>query len=434
MPKKILFESAVHQFLTAASRLRKALQPISPADAQRLATWVNELRLEHGGSSELHIAWQTPSPGEHTLEFRGAKFYTRGDTAAHAQRQAELGLADDDDRVMLANRAFFEVALREVLASAKVIGDETLARASANVGRGHPPPPNSPQPAAESGDPALHGTEYRLGARIAAEEAFHDEWAAHEDIAAIDVRKRNEACTAPEMRHLRAALGDLRGRTLLDIGCGLGEASVYFALQGARVTATDLSPGMCAVAQKLAEKNGVAIETHVSAAEDLRLGERQFDVIYIGNTLHHVDVQATMERLLRHLKPGGTFVSWDPVAYNPVINVYRRMASEVRTVDEHPLRLRDVRAITSRFETAEVRWFWLSTLLIFVWMAAVQRRSPNRERYWKKVIDEADRWENVYRPLERLDAFMLRWLPFLRPLCWNVTIVARGPRPSAPHG
>ncbi len=68
MPKKILFESAVHQFLTAASRLRKALQPISPADAQRLATWVNELRLEHGGSSELHIAGQTPLSAENIFE------------------------------------------------------------------------------------------------------------------------------------------------------------------------------------------------------------------------------------------------------------------------------------------------------------------------------------------------------------------------------
>jgi SAM-dependent methyltransferase len=201
---------------------------------------------------------------------------------------------------------------------------------------------------------------------------------------------------------------------------------------------------MCAVARQLARRHGVSIETHVSAAEDLGLGDRQFDVIYIGNTLHHVDLEATLDRVLRHLKPGGTYASWDPVAYNPLINLYRRLATRVRTPDEHPLRLRDVRAIRSRFATVEVRWFWLSTLLIFVWMAAVQRRSPNRERYWKTVIDEADRWKNVYRPLEQLDGFLLRWLPFLRPLCWNVVIVGRGPQvmnsravaPTAPprHG
>jgi hypothetical protein len=110
-----------------------------------------------------------------------------------------------------------------------------------------------------------------------------------------------------------------------------------------------------------------------------------------------------------------------------LINVYRRLATKVRTADEHPLRLRDVRAITARFASAEVRWFWLTTLVLFMWMAVGQRRSPNRERYWKKIVDEAEQWEKIYRPLERLDAFLLRWLPMLRPLCWNVVIVGRGP-------
>jgi SAM-dependent methyltransferase len=247
------------------------------------------------------------------------------------------------------------------------------------------------------------------------------------------VRGRNEACTAPEMRHIRAALGDLRGRELLDVGCGLGEASVYFALEGARVTATDISPGMCEAAAKLAAVNGVVINTFVSAAEDLGLpAGRQFDVIYTGNTLHHADIPAMMDKLLPHLKPDGVFVSWDPVAYNPVINVYRALASQVRTPDEHPLRLRDIRGIRARFAESEVRWFWFSTLCVFIWMAVGQRRSPNRERYWKKVVDEADQWAGVYQPLEKIDRGLLRWLPFLRPLCWNVVIVGRRPHASRP--
>jgi SAM-dependent methyltransferase len=238
----------------------------------------------------------------------------------------------------------------------------------------------------------------------------------------------NEACTAPEMRYIRCALGELTGRTLLDVGCGLGEASVYFALLGAEVTATDISPGMCDAARRLAELNDVKISTHVSAAEDLGLpADQKFDVIYTGNTLHHVDLAATMPRLLRHLKPDGVFVSWDHVAYNPVINLYRRRAMQVRTEDEHPLRLADIRAVRAHFRASDTAWFWLSTLLIFCLMAVVQRRDPNRERYWKKVVEEADQWAWLYRPLERLDRVLLL-LPFLRPLCWTVVIVGRGPK------
>ena len=398
MPKKILFESAVHQLAAAARRRQEQLQVADAARAAALARWVAGLTFDQPGPGAVRVRWTAPAAGEHTVTLKGARFYTRGDAKPHAASQDAAGLPFHDDRVMATNAAFFDAEWGAILRTAGM---------DASSG------PSAP---ADS-------------ARKQAEGHFHDEWAASEDVTAINVRQRNEACTAPEMRHLRAVLGDLRGRELLDVGCGLGEASVYFALEGATVTATDISPGMCAAAQKLAAANGVAVATHVSAVEDLGLpAGRQFDVIYTGNTLHHADIPAMLDAVLPHLKPDGLFVSWDPVAYNPVINVYRALATQVRTEDEHPLRLRDVRLITARFEQAEVRWFWLTTLLVFIWMAVGQRRSPNRERFWKKVIDEADRWAPLYRPLEKLDRWLLRWLPFLRPLCWNVVIVGRRPR------
>ncbi len=411
MPKKILFESAVHQFLSAGSRLQARWRTTTPQSATQLAGWLGALHLENAGPGKLQLTWSLPAPGTHVLEYRPARFYTRGDLKTPAALPRDRAGEFDGDGVMTANRLFFDAALRATLAAARLFDDATLAGAFA-------PEPGGPAAAAKK--------------RLSTEESFHDEWAAGEDVAKIDVRRRNEACTAPEMRHLRAALGDLRGKELLDIGCGLGEASVYFALEGARVTATDVSPGMCDATRRLAEANGARLETHVSAAEDLRLGSRQFDVIYTGNTLHHADLVAMMDRLLPHLRADGTFVSWDPVAYNALINIYRKIATKVRTPDEHPLRLGDVRAVTSRFAQVEVRWFWLTTLLVFVCMVAVQRRNPNRERFWKTVVDEAADWAWLYRPLERLDRVLLKVLPFLRPLCWNVVIVGRSPRRPAP--
>jgi 2-polyprenyl-3-methyl-5-hydroxy-6-metoxy-1,4-benzoquinol methylase len=406
MPKKILYESAVHQFLWAGRRLREHLALTIPADATRLANWINALAIENPGPGQVRIAWSAPTAGDHLIALKYAKFYTRGDAAPHYQKQTDAGLTFTDDRIMAQNVAFFDGELRAVLTQSGLFTDTQL---NGHLGQG------------ASAD----------AARKHAEEIFHDEWAASVDVTKINVRQMNEACTAPEMRYIRRALGDLRGRTLLDVGCGLGEASVYFALLGADVTATDISPGMCDTAQRLAAANNVKISTHVSAAEDLGLAaDVKFDIIYTGNTLHHVDLAATMPRLLKHLKPNGTFVSWDPVAYNPVINVYRRRAMQVRTEDEHPLRLADIRAVRSHFRDSHTRWFWLSTLLIFCAMAVVQRRDPNHERYWKKVIEEADRWAWLYRPLELLDKVLLL-IPFLRPLCWNVVIVGQGPKTNS---
>ena len=398
MPKKILYESAVHQFLWAGRRLREELAATDPAEATRLAAWINALTIDNPGPGGVRLAWPAPQPGEHRLELKNAKFYTRGDAAAFAQKQTAAGLTFAADRVMAQNIAFFDGELRTALTRSGLF---TAAQLAGRLGT-------------------------RDAARKHAEEVFHDEWAASVDVTKINVRQMNEACTAPEMRYIRQTLGDLRGRTLLDVGCGLGEAAVYFALLGADVTATDISPGMCDAAGRLAESNGVKIKTHISAAEDLGLpAGAKFDVIYTGNTLHHVDLAATMPRLLRHLKPDGTFVSWDPVAYNPAINYYRRNAMEVRTEDEHPLRLKDIRAVQGHFKESRLAWFWLSTLLIFIIMKFVQRRDPNQERYWKKVVEEADAWTWLYRPLELLDKVLLL-LPFLRPLCWNVVIVGRG--------
>lgn len=266
------------------------------------------------------------------------------------------------------------------------------------------------------------------------EEQFHDEWANSVDVTKIDVRQMCEACTAPELRHIRKVLGDLKGKRVLDVGCGLGEAGVYFATLGALVTMNDLSPGMLRATERLATCHGVSVRIHRGSAETLVPQDGElFDVIYVGNLLHHVDVAKTLDHLVPLLRPDGVLVSWDPVLYNPIIQIYRRLAKEVRTVVEHPFTVSDVRLVRSRFGQVDTSFFWLFAQSVFIAMFALQWRHPGKERYWKTVIAEADTWAPLYRPLEWVDRMVLRALPFLGWLCWNVVIVARRPRSLAPN-
>jgi len=256
------------------------------------------------------------------------------------------------------------------------------------------------------------------------EETFHDSWAGSIKVDEVMVDESFEACTSPENRIVLDRLGDLRGRKVLELGCGAGEASVYFAKRGADVTATDLSTGMLEVVQKVAAKHGVRVSVRQAVSSRLDFPDDSFDIVYAANLLHHVDIEPTLAEAARVLKPGGRFASWDPLAHNPLIKVYRLMATEVRTTDEHPLKMSDLALFRKHFADVTFETTWFFTLWIFLRFLVVERVHPNRERYWKKILVEHRRLEREYRFLERLDAKVLKALPFLKRYCWNIVVVA----------
>ena len=265
-----------------------------------------------------------------------------------------------------------------------------------------------------------------MSRRNISEEEFHDDWASKEQVNLIDVISANEALTAPEMRYITKKILKHGGHTLLDVGCGLGEASVYFAQKGFAVTALDVSQEMLNVTVKLAELYKTSVNTIHTSAEVLQINAQdKFDIIYVGNLFHHVNIETTLLKLKQHLNPDGLLISWDPVAYNPIINIYRRIAADVRTKDEHPLRLSDFKLFRKHFTEVKTKYFWFTTLVIFIIMFLIQRRNPNKERYWKTVVHESSRWAWLYYPLEILDKVLLSLLPPLKLLCWNVVIVSQ---------
>lgn len=262
---------------------------------------------------------------------------------------------------------------------------------------------------------------------LARESHFHDNWAHHTDTLSIKVREAFEAPTALENQFILKKLGPIQGKSVLDVGAGLCESSVYFAMQGAQVTATDLSPGMLQKGEELAAAHQVRIETVLSAAEDLAETGRQFDIIYAANLLHHLeDKEKFLKSIQRLLKPGGQFCSWDPIRYNPLIYVYRRLATRVRTPDENPLGIQDLKLIQSHLPGAQPKFFWISTLTLFLKYFLVDRIHPNANRYWKKIYTESPDSLWWWKPLKALDG-VLSSIPFVGWLAWNMVITASAP-------
>jgi SAM-dependent methyltransferase len=270
-------------------------------------------------------------------------------------------------------------------------------------------------------------TAFELKDRHRIEREFHDEWARDLDLAGIDPRRSFEAVTAVENQRVLALMGDPHGQRILDLGCGMGDAAVYFALRGASVCAVDVSPGMVDVCRRLAQREGVGsqVDAQVAVGEKLPFADGSFDVVYGNGVLHHLDLGVSGPEIARVLKPGGLGAFIEPLAYNPVIEIYRRLAAGVRTAAESPLTYRQFRAFFRHFASGELVEMQCFTQAIFLWFFFVEWANPSKVRYWKKITNEAERYGPAFRRLWAAERFAFKWFPPIRPLAWNVVVSVR---------
>lgn len=256
------------------------------------------------------------------------------------------------------------------------------------------------------------------------EAEFHDQWASEEDINHIALEEAFQEFTAPENSQIVKWIGEVKNKKILELGAGLGEASLFFAKNGAEVLATDISSGMLDLVKRRAALVGCKVKTQVVSANRLtNVEDNSFDIVYAANLLHHVSVESCVREAHRVLKPGGCAYFWDPLEYNPVINIYRLIATKVRTEDEHPLKKNDIASIEKIFSKVEIRYFWLTALVVFFKFLIVDRHNPNKIRYWKKILADHEqlRWLRLFH---RFDQFVFKWIPPIRWWAWNITIKA----------
>jgi len=156
-----------------------------------------------------------------------------------------------------------------------------------------------------------------------------------------------------------------RGARVLEYGCGQGSYAFDLAVAGAHVTGIDISP--VAIEQSLIE----ARERNLSArakffvmnAERTTFADNTFDLICGTSILHHLNLASSYREIARILKPGGRAIFVEPLGHNPVINWYRRRTPSMRTTDEHPLLMSDLRLSQSVFGKVDFQYHHCLDLL-----------------------------------------------------------------------
>lgn len=105
-------------------------------------------------------------------------------------------------------------------------------------------------------------------------------------------------------------LGDVRGRRVLEVGCGAAMCSRWLAGQGARPVAFDLSAGMLRHARTGAARTGVHVPLVQADAQYLPFRDAAFDLAFtsFGAVAFVADSARVMREVARVLKPGGRWI------------------------------------------------------------------------------------------------------------------------------
>lgn len=193
-------------------------------------------------------------------------------------------------------------------------------------------------------------------------------------------------------------LADLRGRTVLDAGCGMGRFAEICADAGAEVWGVDLSEAVEAAVGNLGSRTNVRLlQADIMA---LPFADSSFDFVYSIGVLHHTpDTRAAFLQLARLVKPGGRISIWvyskrlrafvgsellRPLTSRmpkPTLLRLCRIAVPLYHVHRIPLLGRITQLLLPTSMERQPDWRWLDT---FDWY------SPRYQ--WKHSFEEVEGW------------------------------------------
>jgi SAM-dependent methyltransferase len=104
-------------------------------------------------------------------------------------------------------------------------------------------------------------------------------------------------------------LGDVSGLDIVDLGCGTGYFSAWFAQRGARPVGVDVTPAQLDTARRLQAETGIGFPLVEASAESVPLPDASFDLAFseYGASIW-CDPYKWLPEAHRLLRPGGRLV------------------------------------------------------------------------------------------------------------------------------
>jgi 2-polyprenyl-3-methyl-5-hydroxy-6-metoxy-1,4-benzoquinol methylase len=201
----------------------------------------------------------------------------------------------------------------------------------------------------------------------------------------IDYRMQNALDCA------RTFFGVTRGRRLLDLGCGAGATSIYWASTGAEVTSIDRSASAIAALGQLCEKNKIT-NIHPVVGDAMTIDHLgQFDCVFGAMILHHLEPFGEFAAAMRRtISPSGKAFFLENNA-NEILVWFRSNivgkygVPKYGDKDEFPLTPEEIDKLREFFnvevEVPEMLFFELASKYLFKWRFASVMKATDKFLY-----------------------------------------------------
>jgi SAM-dependent methyltransferase len=248
-------------------------------------------------------------------------------------------------------------------------------------------------------------------ARLKSEAEFHDK--AFGEGARQSVG-RFYRIIEPSRSHYLDYLGArCAGKRLLEYGSGDATQGPRFVGLGATVVGIDISPVAVEKNREVARRRGLDRLTYeVMDAEATTFPDHSFDLIGGVGILHHLDLRRCYAEIARLLADGGSATFIEPLGHNPLINWFRDRTPHLRTPDEHPLVIDDLRLLREYFGRVDLKFYYLTAL-------------------GAALLPEGWLCRTALKALNGVDQALFAVLPFLRKHAWAVVLTVAEPRRAA---
>ena len=191
--------------------------------------------------------------------------------------------------------------------------------------------------------------------------------------------ERPPAETAYPLEYCYHLLGDVRGRRVIDFGCGSGGNSVLLANRGAHVWGVDISEDLLRLAKRRMAATGRAggAEFIAASAHQLPFPDDSIDIVFGIAILHHLDLTLVSNEIRRVLRQGGRAIFQEPTRNSAAVRFVRSLIP-YRAPDispfERPLTDAELAAFAKPFTSYRTRAFKLPYVALGELLPGVRKR------------------------------------------------------------